>query len=97
MMTKGSGRTRTLAGHVRFVRDAMRRAGPDGHGHTPLGVSGCPAADGVKMAAVRIPHSTLTGRHTLTVSMGPTGGRPVEGSAEPRLFTRSENFEIGIR
>lgn len=68
-MPKSSGRTRTFAGHVRFVREAMRRAGPDGHGQIPLGMSGCPAADGEMMSAVRHP-PTLTVKTTTTVIRG---------------------------
>jgi hypothetical protein len=38
-------RTRTFPGHVRHVRPRKSAEPPDGHGHTPLGVSECPAAD----------------------------------------------------
>ena len=85
--------TRTLPDMSSLVCRAKVGARPDRHGHTPLGVSGCPVCPSPRHC--RVGGDYQRSRASRRSRVGPSPSGRVGGSAEPRHFPLPRNFQTG--
>jgi len=78
---------RTLAGHLPHVRPCKASLRPDGHGHTLIGVSECPADDAGGTV------SLLVDKERVLPPAPPMRGRGAPAFQTPQIF--SEGFRHG--